>query len=34
MLIGTDPELFAVRDGLIVPPVCVEEEGFQKELVH
>jgi len=30
MLIGTDPELFAVRDGLIIPPICVEEEGLKR----
>ena len=30
MLIGTDPELFAVRDGVIIPPICVEEEGLKR----
>jgi len=30
MLVGTDPELFAVRDGLIIPPICVEEENLKR----
>jgi hypothetical protein len=30
MLVGTDPELFTVRNGIIIPPICVEEEGLKR----
>ncbi len=30
LLLGSDPEIFAIRDGIIIPPICVEEEGLER----